>query len=142
MLDKIELRRRLVFELTFKDTLEPAFGDVNGREGFLQVSVNKPEGKGINIKDELLTLGFVSTIKAFVKSDDKADSDKIEDAMLIAEMEVKYKMVYGHALEKELVEQLIQDESWFFQRDARLFLNEVASGVLANTTHDYIKLPM
>ena len=142
MLDKIELRNRRVFELDFKDTWEPAFGEVNGREGFLQVSVNKPEGEGVNINDGLLTFGFTSTVKAFVKNDDKPDSDEIEDAMLIAQMEVKYKLVYGYSLEKELVEQLIQDESWFFQRDARLFLNEVASGVLANTAHDYIKLPL
>ncbi|MGL1958562.1 MAG: hypothetical protein OCD00_14745 [Colwellia sp.] len=142
MLDKIELRNRLVFELDYKDTWEPAFGDVNGRDGFLQVSVNKPEGEGININDGLLTFVFTSTVKAFVKNDDKPDSVEIEDAMLIAQMEVKYKLVYGHSLEKELVEQLIQDESWFFQRDARLFLNEVASGVLVNTAHDYIKLPL
>lgn len=142
MLNKTVLYDRRVFELSFKDCWEPAVGDVNGKDGFLQISLTKPENERVQINDDQFTLSYYATIKALVRNEENLDSDDVEDAVLLATIDVNFNMAYKHSLETGVVEQLVKDEYWFFQRDARLFLNEVASNVIANSTHDYIRLPM
>ena len=127
MLSDIGLIKRRILELNFKDCLDETSEDPLGQEGFLQVALKKPQKDMIKFNDKVFVLRFDTVIKAFVKDSENVESEDVKDALLIAEISIDFDLAYTHTLELELVEKLVTDEAWFFQRDARIFINEDTS---------------
>lgn len=142
MLRDISLIKRRILELNFKDFLDDASEGILTQEGFLQIVLNKPNKDIIKFSDKVFILCFDAVIEALVKNPENIESDNVKDALPITKISISFEVAYTHSLELESVEKLISDESWFFQRDARVFVHEVASSVIANSAHDYIKLPI
>ncbi|MFT5758573.1 MAG: hypothetical protein ACI9LM_003319 [Alteromonadaceae bacterium] len=141
-LNDIGLIQRRVLKLSFKDELDENSKDIEGKEGFLQVGLNKVKGKKLRFNNEIFVMRFDATIKALIKDIENSESNDVKDALLIAQIDIYFEMTYKHSHTAEQVTKLVEDEEWFFQRDARIFINKVGSNVLDNSEYYSIRLPL
>jgi hypothetical protein len=130
-LTKIKLILGNITKFDFKDfTIE----EKGASSGFLKIALDRKDEVEVSEKDFLMF--FTGLITAF-EGEESSESDPVQ----VLKLEVEFTLKYSGEFDTDELSTQLQENEWFFKKDAGVFLHSVSNRFLSDTAYRSINFP-
>jgi hypothetical protein len=102
--------------------------------GFLKIALERKDEVEVNEKAFLMF--FTGLINAF-KGEESSESDSVQ----VLKLEVEFTLKYSSEFDTDELSTQLQENEWFFKKDAGVFLHSVSNRFLSDTAYRSINFP-